>query len=119
MKKLILLALAVTASFSVTASVDFLAKSDLGDEAQYAISGHMNKHCPHTRATEVSTKTYIDNIDLGINDYYHTTVVNALNKFDQGQYDEYQVIFEIIYKSGPNPNPIEIKVRSIPEGFCK
>lgn len=120
MKKLILLALTVTASFSATAGVDFLSKSGLGDEAQYAISGHMNKHCPHTRATEVSTKTYVDVIDQGVSDFYHTTVVNALNKIDQGQFDEYQVVFEIIYKSGPNPNSIEfINVRSIPEGFCK
>lgn len=120
MKKLILLALTVTASFSATASVDFLSKSGLGDEAQYAISGHMNKHCPHTRATEISTKTYVDNIDQGINDYYHSTVVNVLNKIDQGQFDEYQVVLDIIYKSGTNPNSIEIvNVRTIPEGFCK
>lgn len=111
MKMFILLALAVSVSLSVHAGVEFLPGSTLGDQAQYAVSGYMNKHCPHTRAQEVSTKTYVDQIDQGVNDYYRTTVVKA---------DHYEVIIEFIEWSGNNPYSLEfISVKTIPAGFCK
>jgi hypothetical protein len=110
MKVIIILVLAFTFSMSVQAGVQFLPGSSLGDQAQYAVSGFMNKHCPHTIANEVSTKTYIDRVDQGFNDYYRTTIIKA---------DNYEVIFEFIEWSGSNPYSLElIDVRTIPAGQC-